>query len=185
MVKLKRAAVVDFLKYLSEIFTSQQIEQVKAVLSAEDIAECFGLQSGQWISFQSIVNLNLAIDRILGQGDFKLIAQLNQMTSERNFNGLYKGLLSFMPSRLMFNKMPLIWRQQISHGKCQIVWKQENLVEIVVTNWDPPKYHELLQIPYHQTAAKFVGWKNIDIYHPQCIARGDQQCVFSYENLML
>lgn len=181
MVKMKRAVVKDFLNYVEEKYSVDDIEKARQILSPEDYAELFGLHSGSWISFQSLINFNIAMDQLIGQGDLKLIDELAEETSTRNFKGLYKIFLSLLTPKSFINNIPRIWNQQLDQGECSVSWRHDHSADLIITNWEPPLYHDLLQIPYHVKAISIAGGKNVLVTHPKCIVRGDGKCVFHYE----
>lgn len=181
MVKMKRAVIRDFLNYIEETFSVDEVEKAKQVISPEDYSDLFAVQSGKWVSMQSLINFNIAMDQLVGRGDLTMIDELALATSERNFVGLYKVFLSLLSPHEFIEKIPKIWQQQLDQGQCQVVWLGKQCAELEVTNWEPPLYHDMLQLPYHARAITIAGGKNVRVTHPKCMARGDDKCIFHYE----
>ncbi len=182
-VNIKGGSILDSINYINEKFSKADIENAKQALSASDRAALFErtIMSISLVTFESVINYMTMLDKQTGKSDLALLKEIAQVTSARNFKGIYKIFMSLLSPQRIINKVPNIWKQQLDQGDCRVIWESEHEGNIEVTNWEAPRNHELLQIPYYIKALTIAGGKNANVTHPECIARGDEACIFHYE----
>jgi hypothetical protein len=112
----------------------------------EDYSELFErkILPVSWVDYGSYFNYLKALDKTIGQGDLNLIKEIASITSEKNFKGLYKLFMSLLSPKAILKKIPNIWKIQHDQGTCSLIWHSDKIVDLVVTDWEPPKDHELM-----------------------------------------
>jgi hypothetical protein len=135
-----------------------------------------------WVEYGSYLRWALVADKVLGQGDGRLVREAAVYSAQKQFSGIYKMFISFVTPHFVLGSTAKLWRQFIDTGNMTATYvgeKSDNHILLKLTDIpDIPLKHDWEQTPFMEEITRISGGKNPKIAHTQCIAKGDPCCVW-------
>jgi len=159
---VKGSGVLAVYEYLASLQGPQGMEKIRAALNVDD-EKIFSqtLMPVSWVDFGYYMRMIVAADRVLGKGDFKIVADAARYNMDKNFKGLYKVLISFTNVKFAFNNAQAVWRQWFDHGKISTNWLAEKSGVVTLTDFpDMPVNHEYNLTPSIAQIIELSNGKN-------------------------
>jgi hypothetical protein len=170
-------------KYFEINFGMAAVNKVKETLAAEDQQELFptGSKLKIWVRLDAVMNFLNAADRILGQGDLKLIEACLRYKADMEFNGFFKLMLAHKYPALMIRKVAYAWRHLYDQGDAAFVDVTEHEAYLrVINNPDQPKNHDFAVMVYGEELFHIVGYKDARGEIVKSIHRGDDHMLIKF-----
>jgi len=178
MSNVKGAAITARLRFVQERFGAEALGRVLGAMSPgkRDVIDARVLPQA-WVPYDVFVDLNVAIDRVVGAGDLKLCFELGRFSAEVNLPSIYKLFYKLGNPLFIFNKAALLWRVHYDSG-------------VLVPKEDGPKRVRLriedFEQPHRAHCLSVLGWaaKSIELSggivqradEERCRTQGDSAC---------
>jgi len=97
-------------------------DRLLALLSPEYATQVReGIMIHHWYPIGFYVELNRAIDKLLGKGDLKLVWELGRASADESLHGIYKVFFKVGSPEFVVKAAATIWKQYYDTGKLTIV----------------------------------------------------------------
>jgi hypothetical protein len=180
MPKTRGLHLKNFRDFIREKYGSEGLRKVLAGLDPTDreIADQPVLIN-QWYDAEVWWRMLMALDRVLGQGDFQLVRECAAHDARESLGGVYKLFIKHMSPEMSISAMPMIYVRYYDTGKLVVTRLEKNRAEVRLANYPGvPQHHEEELIAWAVAALQMCGAENIHLTHSTCIARGDAYCTF-------
>jgi hypothetical protein len=179
MTKLKALSVLQSQEYCLEKFGEAAVARVRDSLSDEVRVALFesALLPVDWVEVRYAVEHAVALDRLLGEGDGKLIATMVRDLAAKHMKGLYRMLFLLASPSAILEKSDRLWPRYYDRGASPTeVHKEGHATSRITGCPDLPQHHEWLVLPYLEEMLRQAGAKDIAVKHTHCVAHGAEQC---------
>lgn len=183
MGQVKATRWLDAKEFLVKTYGQSEVDKVVEALSEED-QTLFSrpIIPVAWIDYSAYMRYMFMADRILGTGNYQVLAKSAHYACDKQFKGIYKFFVSFTSPEYVLKRVSQVWRQFHSAGTLTLVPKTEKTADLVLVGFpDIPKGHEYSHMPYMCRIMELSSAKNVKAIHPKCMARGDDQCLFKFK----
>ncbi|MCD4813135.1 DUF2378 family protein [bacterium] len=183
MGKMKGTGWIGNMEYLEKIGGAAGMEKIKAALLPADRALIFNspILSYTWLDYGAYIRMMLVADKVLGQGDYRIIKEATRHNARKDISGIYRVFFSLLTPRGIFKNTAKVWHQYFDTGEVAVEFPDDKAARLTLTEFlDIPLYHEIAQNAFIAEMLVISGAKNVIAKHPQCIARGDDHCIFEF-----
>ncbi len=164
-----RKAIADVLRLLPE----EDLKLITGDALAPDV------HPRVWYPFESYCRILANIDRVLGDGDRRLLHEVGQEMAQRDIRRIFRPLLKLGRPGWILEFHRRLWRTYHDHGEWTI---DRTPVSLIATLSDQPGRTEdacAAFMGWMEAALKMSGAAHVDGSHPVCIGRGGPHCVFT------
>jgi len=175
---VKGSGVLAVYEYLTSLQGPQGMEKIRTALNVDD-EKIFSqkLMPISWVDFGYYMRMVVTADRVLGKGDYKIVADAARYNMDKNFKGLYKVLISFTNPQFVFKNANGVWRQWFDHGTLTTDWASEKNGIVRLTDFpEMPVNHEYNLTPSIDQIIRLSNGKNTTCVHQKCMLKGDVGC---------
>lgn len=179
----KGVAWNNMLRYVKENFPEGSTEKIRAAITPEDDQILFGkpILPVSWVDYQAYMRFFFMLDQVLGAGDKKMVWDISIWAAQQNLRGIYKVFLSILSPEAVIKNSDMVWKQYYNRGRLAQLWMRNRSNALKLTDFpDIPPGHEWNQLPFMEEAMRLAGAKDVRGKHTQCIARGDDHCLFEF-----
>jgi len=179
MSHVKGTGVGAVYEFLTAKAGKDGLEQLRAALSPED-QQLFDrpILPISWVDFGYYMRMIVTADKLLGQGDFKLVEEAARFNMNKNFKGSYRMFISLVSPTVVFKVAGLVWRQWFDQGEVATEWVGERHGLVKLTHFpDMPVHHEHNLTPSIDEIIRISGGKNTVCEHKKCILK-DGYCLW-------
>jgi hypothetical protein len=158
------------------------LARVRAILPAETAEAMIGreLVSASWYPLQHLVELNVAIDKVHGKGDFALIEELGAYACESNIPTIYRLFFAVGTITYIIKKATAAWRVSYDEGNLELLVTEDHLVRFrMVGDFPRHRAHCLGLKGWIGKAAELSGARELEVKE-SCRCFGDPECEFEY-----
>jgi len=180
LAKIKGSALIARMNYIRQKCTPEQKERILAELD-EDIKKIFNFTvfASQWYPLEHMVNLSLAIDKVMGKGDQALLWELGYFSAVEAVKGIYKVFFKIGTPEFVIRRSAQLWNRYYDSGKMTAVLLKKNQVSLVLEDFDSPMHEHCLAVQgWIQGVLELSGGKNVKIENSQCRAKRAKVCEF-------
>lgn len=122
MTQVKGSTLVPRLNYLQKHDPGGAFERVLALLDPENAERVrAGVMAHHWYPLDLYIQLSRSIDRVLGNGDLKLVWELGRYSAEESLQGIYKVFLSIASPEFIVSSAATIWKQYYDTASLKVV----------------------------------------------------------------
>lgn len=133
--------------------------------------------STQWQPFALFVELNLAIDRLLGNGDLSMCKQLGYFGADYNLPTIFRVFYRVSSVGFIMRRASQLWGKHYDSGTVRVEEHQGKHVSLHIENFDTPhKTHCLSVQGWCERAIELSGGKNPVSEIVACRVTGDARC---------
>jgi len=122
MTKIKGSTLIPRLNYLKQHDTGGAWDRVIGELDpvfASQIRQ--GILVNEWYSLKSFIEINRAIDHILGRGDFKLAWEMGRVSADEALHGIYKVFFKVGTAEFIIKRAATIWKQYYDQSRLVVL----------------------------------------------------------------
>ncbi|MCK5242852.1 hypothetical protein KAR34_10400 [bacterium] len=183
-MNFKGSAIITRLRYLDERTDPAAKTRVLARLSPDLQKEIKkGVLSSKWYPFQYYVEINQAIDKIIGNGDLLLLPELGRFSASAAMKWLYSVFYKIESPEFIINKASSLFRQYFDSGQLKVLEKGRRThgFYAVVDLQDfaaPCREHCLSCAGWIHQTLELSGAKNVRVTEEQCVCQGAKSCRF-------
>lgn len=165
MAKVKGTAFASRLKYLDEKSDQLKKEYVLKLLSPALQAEIQkGILTGSWYPFDYYVELNRAMDKILGKGDLSKILEFGRFSAEHAVTGIYRIFFRLGSPEFTFKLASNVWNQYFVNGQLRSGLVGPKHIKLEMVNVEVvSREHQLSVHGWCERLLELTGAKNIKI----------------------
>ncbi len=178
MAKVKGTALMPRVKYLEEKANPAQKERVIALLSPgfqQDLRQ--GILLGQWYPFEYYIELNRALDKVLGIGDLSLIPKLGYYSADQGLKGVYKLFYKVGSPEFIIQRGAKVWNQYFVNGQLSVQVIAPKDVRVLLTDVESPtEEHCLSVLGWVHRTLELSGGKNVRAEMSKCRRKGAPYC---------
>jgi hypothetical protein len=122
MTRVKGSTLVPRLNYLKAHDPGDGLNRLLSGLTPDCAAAVrAGLMTHEWYPLDFYVQLNRGIDRVLGNGDLKVVWTLGRHSAEEALQGIYKVFLKVGSPEFVIKAASTIWKQYYDTGVMTLV----------------------------------------------------------------
>jgi len=179
MTKLKALSILQARTYTRQKYGADAEVLIKAAISEEVRAVLYSdqLLAEDWIEVGVALELVMAVDRVLGNGDGELAKTLVRETAERHFKGLYRMIFMVTSPQAVLEKSSRLWSRYYDRGESVLtIHGPGHATARILGCPDLPLGHEVLITPYHEEVLRQCGAKQPSAVHTRCVATGAEYC---------
>lgn len=178
MAKVKGTALMPRIKYMEEKSSPEQKERVISQLSPEfqkDLHQ--GILLGSWYPFEYYLEINRALDLVLGTGDFSLIPKLGYYSAEQGLKGVYKLFYKVGSPEFIIARGAKVWNQYFVNGQLNVEEVARRVVRLTLTDVEAPsEEHCLSVLGWVRRMLELAGAKNVRTEQSKCRRKGAPYC---------
>ena len=138
-----------------------------------------GIRMADWYSFDWYVELNLALDRIYGDGDLALVKTLGRHGAEANLTTIYRLFFKVGTVKWILARAARIWGLHYDTGQLLVREFPGKEVELEIANFATPhRVHCLSVQGWVERAVELSGGENVVLKEIACRALDDERCRF-------
>ena len=181
---IKGAALAARIKYMQDKATPEQQARIRARLSPafrETLDR--GMMPSAWYPFAFTVEINRALDAVLGRADASLIPKLGRYSAEQVLHGVYKIFFKLGSPEFIISRVANVWRQYYNSGKARVAWdavpagKQARLI---IEGFEAPARENCLSmLGWIEGMLHMAGARDVRVEETTCRCRGGEACVFT------
>ncbi|MEW6516351.1 MAG: hypothetical protein AB1439_05530 [candidate division FCPU426 bacterium] len=178
MAKVKGTALMPRIKYLEEKATPEQKEKIVALLSPEFQKEVRqGIFLGTWYPFEYYIEINRALDKVLGTGDLSLIPKLGYYSADQGLKGVYKLFYKVGSPEFIIQRGAKVWNQYFVNGQLNVAKVAPGEARITLTEVESPtEEHCLSVLGWVHRTLELSGGKNVRTEMSKCRRKGAPFC---------
>lgn len=183
MAKAKGTTLIPRLKYMDVKGTPAQKEAVLALLRPEFQAEIRkGILQAGWYPLDLLVDLSLAIDKVMGKNDLALIRELARFASEEVLNTVYKMFFRVGSPEFIVSSSANLWTRFYNSGTLKFDFnKAEKRVTFQVIDFDQPSHvHCLTIMAWMEKTLELCGLKLRGAQCVQCREKQAAHCEYLF-----
>jgi predicted hydrocarbon binding protein len=173
------------LAYLRKRCPEGTMEKVLSQLSKEDLVllgafpKSPKLRSTSWVPFYLQVRLLRAIDKVIGEGDYRSLFDVGLFMAQRDIPSVFRVFLKLGNPGWIMEVTTRMWRYYHDRG----TWTLERTpVSVIATLKDHDEADEAFCATltgWVTGALEVSGGHDVMVDHPVCMARGAPHCVFT------
>jgi predicted hydrocarbon binding protein len=154
-------------------------EAVCASLERADLNLLEGATSTAWYSLEAWARLIRVMDKVLGQGDLALCAELGRAGAERDITPVLRALLKLISPHHAILKLTDLWSRHHDTGTWTVRVDEKAHIVIALDDWGVIDRALCVNLEgYLGRFAHRVGAINARTQHIECRDRGGKSCVF-------
>lgn len=130
-----------------------------------------------FVDYAAVMDLLLAADAVVGEGDRRLLREASHDNQVRNLNGIYRALLPLVSAEYLVKRASKLWERYHDTGQMKASPLGPGEVELVLSRYpDIPEHHA------EEIEGAFEGLLELGkvasprIEHTRCVSRGDPDC---------
>jgi hypothetical protein len=133
-----------------------------------------------WYPFAAFVDLNRAIDKLFGAGDYALCRELGRYGCDVNLPTLYRVFFRIGSVPFIIRRAAAAWRVNYDEGMMNVVEQTDGYVLLRISGVPQPhRTHCLSVIGWITRACEISGGKVYD-QKERCKLLGDRECEFEF-----
>ncbi|MCD4814138.1 hypothetical protein K8S19_10660 [bacterium] len=178
MARVKGTALIPRLKYIDEQGTPEQKERILTQLSPvfqADIRK--NIYVGMWYPFEYYIEINRAMDKVFGSGDFTMIPQFGKYSAEHSLKGVYKFFYKVGSPDFIIMRATKVWNQYFENGT--LTAEKEGTKQVRMILLDVEMYadeHNLSVLGWVKRTLELSGGKNVKSDIVKHRKKGDPHC---------
>ena len=138
-----------------------------------------GAVMSRWYPFEQFVELNLAIDKLFGQGDMTLIRQLGRHGADANLTTIYRLFFKVGTVKWILARASRLWGMHYDSGKLSIDLYPGREVGLRIEQFESPhQAHCLSVLGWAERSVELSGGVEVQVGEVACRTRGDEACRF-------
>ncbi|MCK5243236.1 hypothetical protein KAR34_12380 [bacterium] len=178
MAQIKGSALVPRFKYLDEKTSPGIKEKVISELSErfQEVVER-SIFVGRWYPFEYYVEINRAMDKVLGKGDLSMIPSFGAYSADQAFTGVYKFFYKLGSPDFIITRATKVWNQYFQNGCLVIekIGKKRRRLEMRDVEISAEE-HCLSVLGWVKRTLELSGGKNVKAQITQCRQQGATAC---------
>ncbi|EDM80899.1 hypothetical protein PPSIR1_28353 [Plesiocystis pacifica SIR-1] len=99
-----------------------------------------------WYPFDVFVELNVAVDKVLGRGDMQLVEELGRFSCEHNLTGIYRIFFRFGNLNFLLDRAAKAWHSQFDFGTMTVHRDPNDRHRVTLKLAEVPKPHRALYL---------------------------------------
>ena len=92
-----------------------------------------------WYPYDVYIELSKTIDRVLGDGDLRLVFEMGSFSCEHNLTGIFRMFFRFGNINFLLDRAAKAWRSQYDFGTMQITRDPNNKYAVTLELLDCPR----------------------------------------------
>lgn len=164
-------------KYIESRHGRAGWERVLEALSPEDrdcVASAIALG---WYPTSTFMNVFDALERTVGAGNPRFIVDFARDGAEQDLNVFHRVFLRMANPAFVAEKVGEYWSRFHTHGSWTYERVDHGYIGRLSGFESRPIYCEVL-VPYMTRMLELVGAKQVRVTHPECVHKGQPDCVF-------
>lgn len=182
MGQVKGSAVNARVRFVREKWGEDGWRALRATLDPATRAalEGGGILPHAWFPYAGFIELNVAIDRMYGNGDLQLCYEMGRYGAEVNLPTLYRIFMRFGSPMYLFEKSARLWQVNYDSGRMVPVAEGRSEVRLRIEEFDDPhRAHCMSVLGWASRGLELTGAKLILADEGLCRTRGDEACEMS------
>jgi len=179
MVKVKGTLIAAKRQYVLQHHGPDALRKVLDKLKDREAAkrlESVVLKSA-WYPFDLWIDFTQTIDRVLGQGDGRLLRQMAKQTADDDLSSVYKVYFKSLQPMHVFDKAAQLWDAYYDSGRLQITKLGPSSVEMEILEFAAPHWvHCESALGWAERSVQLAGPKDVHADHVECRGRGSSRC---------
>lgn len=179
MVQVKGTLIAGKRQYVLKYHGEEALKKVLGQLNDHEAAkrlESVVLKSA-WYPFDLWIDLTQTIDRVLGQGDGRLLRQMARQTADDDLSTVYKVYFKAMQPMHIVDKAEQLWSAYYSSGKLQTTKLSPTSFELEIVDFGAPHWvHCESALGWVERSIEMTGVKGVRAEHLECRSRGASHC---------
>ena len=134
-----------------------------------------GFLETEWYELETLIELSVVTDQVLGKGDLELCYQMGVHSCEQNLTGVYRAVFKFGNLNFILDRASKAWREQYSAGEMKVVERSRDHVVVELRHITQPHKALFAAIRgWMAKAAELTGEEIIEI--KETYPGGDVAC---------
>jgi hypothetical protein len=178
VAQIKGSALVPRFKYLDEKTTPEIKEKVISELSEafQQIVKR-AIFIGMWYPFEYYVEINRAMDKVLGVGDLSMIPSFGAYSAEHALRGVYKFFYKVGSPDFIIMRAAKVWNQYFQNGYLNIEKTGKKQVRLEMRDVEmSAEEHCLSVLGWIKRTLELSGGKNVNAQITKCKQKGAEVC---------
>jgi hypothetical protein len=138
-----------------------------------------GAVVSRWYPFEQFVELNLAIDRLFGQGDMSLIRNLGRHGADAKLTTIYRLFFKVGTVKWIMARASRLWGMHYDSGELTIDRYPGREVGLRIEGFESPhRAHCLSVLGWAERSVELSGGLEVSVREVACRTGGDDACRF-------
>lgn len=135
----------------------------------------------QWYPFDDLIELMVATDRLLGNGDLSLCRDMGRFGCETNLTGIYRIFFRFGSMPFILKRAAKAFRAQYDSGSMSVLESDPSMCRLRLSDFPRPHRAHCLAISgWMRRAGELTGEEEIALTET-CRAKGDAECEWHFK----
>ncbi len=177
MQKVKGAVLKSRLAFVTEHAGMDGLQQVLALLPADDRKSLDGLLTMSWYPFELGKRLDDAIVKVVGRGDPQFFRRLGRASADRNLTTVHKSFLALGDPHGFLAKSPQIYTLYYETGRREYERTGERSGVIITRDAETFSAPDCLTVAgWYERALELCGATQPRVRETECRAKGGAVC---------
>jgi hypothetical protein len=178
VANVKGSALTSRVLWVELEHGSAGVDRLMKQLSPElHAAIAAGLSKAKWYPFEQFVELNVAIDRVYGQGDMALVRELGRAGADANLTTIYRLFFKLGSVHWILGRAVRLWSAHYDSGYCEIATRGPKAAVMRIRGFATPhQAHCLSVMGWTERSIELSGGKRPIVEESRCRTRGDELC---------
>jgi hypothetical protein len=178
MAKSSGSAFLGNYHYYLSLEGQEGIDKILAALAEEDrIIFAKKILNIHWLDAHAVFRFYNTADKVLGNGDGKLIYQASNHAAHEHLGGIYKIFIPSLSPWVIIKNGSKVWRRYYDQGHMTAEKVSKQKLKVILTDWpDIPVNHECSIGGYYEGVMEIMKKKEFKVEHTQCVLQGAKSC---------
>lgn len=177
MARVKGSAVTSRIRFVRDRGGEDAIAKLRAALSPESRSLIeLGILPHAWVPFELFVDVNVAADRVLGDGDLGLVREMGKFGAKLNLPTLYRIFYRIGSLPFVLRKAGRLWEVHYDSGRLDVETGDDWATLAICEFATPHRAHCLSVLGWAEAAGELSGVKVLEARELSCRTHGAQRC---------
>lgn len=176
---VKGSAITSTIRYIRDHHDDVMYREIRDSLSPEHRALLKkGVVPHEWVPYSLFIELSVATDARLGQGDLTLCRDIGRYGARVNLPTLYRLFMRLGSVGFILRKASRLWSVHYDTGSMEVEELTNRAARLTIGDFDEPhRAHCLRVLGWTEGAIEMTGSQLLGAEKVSCRTEGDEACV--------